>query len=81
MVRPWDDFLSRQELIQRYGDSSGRDMAQMPWFFVLACYKLACLLEGTYAASKAGKVPAKVGASVHEYATWLMTKGRQIIAG
>lgn len=81
MVRPWDGFLSRQELIAHYGALSGRDMAQMPWFFALACYKLACLLEGTYAASKAGKVPENVGKSVHGYATWLMTKARQIIAG
>lgn len=81
MVRPWEGFLSRRELVERYGALSGRDMTQMPWFFALACYKLACLLEGTYAASKAGKVPAKVGESVHGYATWLMTKARQIIAG
>ncbi|WP_395398116.1 phosphotransferase family protein [Novosphingobium sp. BL-8A] len=81
MVRPWDGFLSRRELVELYGTLSGRNMDEMPWFFALACYKLACLLEGTYAASKAGKVPANVGESVHGYATWLMTKARQITAG
>ena len=81
MVRPWEGFLSRRELIALYGEQSGRDMAQVPWFFALACYKLACLLEGTFAASKAGKVPEPVGRSVHAYATWLMTKALQIIAG
>ena len=81
MVRPWDGFLSRRELVELYGELSGRDMSEMPWFFALACYKLACLLEGTYAASKAGKVPTNVGKSVHGYSTWLMTKARQIIAG
>ncbi len=81
MVRPWDGFLSRRELIDLYGQISGRDMDAMPWFFVLACYKLACLLEGTYAASKAGKVPEAVGASVHGYARWLTAKARQIMAG
>ena len=81
MVRPWDGFLSRRELVELYGSLSGRNMSAMPWFFTLACYKLACLLEGTYAASKAGKVPANVGESVHGYAAWLMTKARQIIAG
>ena len=80
MVRPWDGFLSRQELVDLYGSLTGRDMSEMPWFFALACYKLACLLEGTYSASKAGKVPSNVGNSVHSYATWLMTKARQIIA-
>jgi aminoglycoside phosphotransferase (APT) family kinase protein len=81
MVKPWDGFLSRNELVALYGELSGRDMTEMPWFFALACYKLACLLEGTHAASKAGKVPAAVGDSVHAYATWLTTKARQIIAG
>lgn len=81
MVRPWDGFLTRDQLIARYCAASGRDITQVPWFFALACYKLACLLEGTYAASKAGKVDTKVGASVHGYATWLMTKARQIAAG
>jgi aminoglycoside phosphotransferase (APT) family kinase protein len=81
MVTPWDGFQSRAELVRLYGELSGRDMAEAPWFFALACYKLACLLEGTYAASKAGKVPAKVGEPVHAYAVWLTTKARQIIAG
>ncbi|MET0363761.1 MAG: phosphotransferase family protein [Sphingobium sp.] len=81
MVQPWDGFLSRAELIDLYGALSGRDMSAMPWFFALACYKLACLLEGTTAAWKAGKVPDKVGESVHAYATWLMNKARQVIAG
>jgi aminoglycoside phosphotransferase (APT) family kinase protein len=81
MVAPWDGFLPRAELVRLYGELTGRDMAEMPWFFALACYKLACLLEGTYAASKAGKVPAEVGDQVHGYAVWLMAKARQIIAG
>jgi aminoglycoside phosphotransferase (APT) family kinase protein len=81
LVQPWTDFGSRGDLIRRYGDLTGRDMAEIDWFFALACYKLACLLEGTVAASKAGKVPAHVGESVHAYASWMTTKARQIIAG
>lgn len=79
MVKPWADFMTRRQLVDLYGELSGRDMAEMPWFFALACYKLAVLLEGTTAAWKAGKVPENVGVSVHGYATWLMTKARQII--
>jgi aminoglycoside phosphotransferase (APT) family kinase protein len=81
MVRPWHDFMSRAELVRRYGEISGRNMDAMPWFFALACYKLACLLEGTYARSKAGQIPADVGASVHGYAVWLMNKAAHTIAG
>lgn len=81
LVQPWEDFSPRAELVRRYGELTGRDMGEMNWFFALACYKLACLLEGTVAASKAGKVPADVGAQVHHYASWLTAKARQIIAG
>lgn len=80
LVRPWQDFLSRAELVRRYAEISGRDLQAMPWFFALACYKLACLLEGTFARSKAGQVPANIGEQVHAYAVWLMTKATQVIA-
>ena len=80
MVQPWDGFMSRGELIALYGRLSGRDMSEVPWFFALACYKLACLLEGSYARSKAGQIPADVGAQIHVYSTWLMAKAMQIIS-
>jgi aminoglycoside phosphotransferase (APT) family kinase protein len=80
MVSPWNAFAPRDELIKRYCRGTGRDEAAVPWFFALACYKLACLLEGTVAAARAGKVPQNVGASVREYSTWLTTKGRQVIS-
>ncbi len=81
LVKPWADFLSRADLVKRYGELSGRSMDAMPWYFTLACYKLACLLEGTYARSKQGQIPAEVGASVHNYAVWLMKKAQQLLAG
>ncbi len=81
LVQPWDGFMTRAELVRLYGEISGRDMSAMPWFFTLACFKLACLLEGTYARSCAGQIPADIGKSVHGYATWLMNKARQTIAG
>jgi aminoglycoside phosphotransferase (APT) family kinase protein len=81
LVQPWQDFLSRAELVRLYGEISGRDLSAVPWFFTLGCYKLACLLEGTYARSKQGQIPANVGQHVHAYALWLMNKAAQIIAG
>ena len=80
LVQPWDGFLSRAELVQLYGEISGRNMDEMPWFFALACYKLACLLEGTYARSKQGQVPEHIGQHVHAYALWLMEKAHQLTA-
>jgi aminoglycoside phosphotransferase (APT) family kinase protein len=80
VVTPWDGFMSRAELIALYGELTGRDLSSLPWFFVLACYKLACLLEGTYARSLVGKAPKEMGDYLHNYATWLMAKARQLIA-
>jgi aminoglycoside phosphotransferase (APT) family kinase protein len=80
MVTPWDGFLPRKELVRMYGERSGRDMRAMPWFFCLACYKLACILEGSYARAKAGQAPVDIGERLHAYALWLLAKARQIMA-
>jgi aminoglycoside phosphotransferase (APT) family kinase protein len=80
VVKPWDGFVSRDDMIKLYGELTGRDMSQIPWYFVLACYKLACLLEGTYARSKSGKASLEMGVFLHNYALWLMAKARQLVA-
>jgi aminoglycoside phosphotransferase (APT) family kinase protein len=80
LVKPWQDFMSRAELSRLYCELTGRDATVVPWFFTLGCYKLACLLEGTYARSKQGQIPENVGQSVHAYALWLMNKAAQLIA-
>ena len=79
VVTPWDNFMTRSELIALYGELTGRDMAAMPWFATLACYKLACILEGTYARACAGKAPKETGDFLHNYALWLMARAQQII--
>lgn len=79
MVQPWDGFMSRAELVRLYGELTGRDMSAMPWFFTLACYKLGCILEGTYARSKAGQAPAEIGERLHNYALYLFAKAKQLI--
>lgn len=79
MVRPWDGFMSRAELVRLYGEITGRDMSAMPWFFTLACYKLGCILEGTYARAKAGQAPMDIGERLHAYSIYLFAKARQII--
>lgn len=81
VVQPWDGFMTRGELVKLYGELSGRDMTQMPWYFCLACYKLACILEGSYARSLAGQAPVETGKSLHQYALWLLAKAGQIMAG
>jgi aminoglycoside phosphotransferase (APT) family kinase protein len=79
-VTPWDGFMTRAELVSMYGRLTGRDMTGMPWYFVLACFKLACLLEGTYARACGGKAAMEMGLYLHNYALWLLAKADQLIA-
>jgi aminoglycoside phosphotransferase (APT) family kinase protein len=47
-------FRSRQDLIERYAAATGRDVEGLRWYTVLAIWKLAILLEGSYARHLAG---------------------------
>ena len=47
-------FPSRDELAKRYADRSGRHVDDVTWYEVLAIWKLAILLEGSYARHLAG---------------------------
>jgi hypothetical protein len=40
-------------------------MNPVPWYFVLACYKLGIILEGTYARATAGLAPKATGDQLH----------------
>ena len=47
-------FSSRADLIDRYANATGRDVDNLDWYQVLAIWKLAILLEGSYARHLAG---------------------------
>jgi aminoglycoside phosphotransferase (APT) family kinase protein len=40
---------SAAELVARYGDRSGRDVSRIDWYDVFSRWKLAIVLEGSYA--------------------------------
>ncbi len=42
-------FMDRADLAARYGQVSGRDLTQLPFYVAFAYWKLACILEGVYA--------------------------------
>ena len=44
-----DGFSTRAELIRQYEERTSRDAAALDWYRVLATWKLAILLEGSYA--------------------------------
>jgi aminoglycoside phosphotransferase (APT) family kinase protein len=48
-------FHTRAELIEAYAKASGRDVASVDFYQVLALYKLAVISEGIYARFQMGK--------------------------
>jgi aminoglycoside phosphotransferase (APT) family kinase protein len=77
--QPWDGFPRAEELVQRYALGSQRDLSNVRWYAVLACYKLGILLEGTHARACAGKAPIDVGQQLHESAFRLFERAVQWI--
>lgn len=75
-----DGLASESELVARYGERTGRDTTAVPWFAVLACFKLAVILEGTYARSLAGSAPRAVGDRLHRAALDLFAQALRRIA-
>jgi aminoglycoside phosphotransferase (APT) family kinase protein len=47
-------FPTRDELIARYAEASGRDVSELDFFLALGYWKLAIILEGVYARYAAG---------------------------
>src|SRR5271163_3075061 len=54
------------DLVERYARNTTRDLSQVTWYTVLACFKLGIVLEGTNARAGAGKAPKEVGDLLHE---------------
>ena len=48
-------FLNRDQVIERYATVSGRSVAQLDWYVILASYKLAIIVEGINARYQMGK--------------------------
>jgi aminoglycoside phosphotransferase (APT) family kinase protein len=60
-------FPTREELLGRYAERSGRDLAQLDFYVALGYWKLAIILEGVYARYAAGGY-GKVDPGIQEFA-------------
>ena len=52
-----DHYPTRAEMAARYAERSGRDLSALPYYEALALFKLAVILEGTYARKHKAGVP------------------------
>ncbi|MCB1291555.1 phosphotransferase family protein [Mycolicibacterium sp.] len=69
------------ELIERYATSTDRDLSQIDWYAVLACFKLGIILEGSHARAAAGLAPREVGDVLHTATVRLFDRARAIMDG
>ena len=73
-VEPFDGFPTPDELVARYAERSGRDVGRIDWYVVLACFKLAIILEGSFARACAGLAPMPTGERLHVAAVRLLAR-------
>ncbi len=52
-----DGYPTRADMAARYAERTGRDLSALVFYEVLALFKLAVILEGTYARERAAGVP------------------------
>ncbi|WP_276968511.1 phosphotransferase family protein [Desertimonas flava] len=70
---------STDEVIARYGELTGWDLADLPWFRVLACYRLGIILEGSNARADAGLAPREIGDRLHEHTVGLFEQALRLV--
>lgn len=70
---------SRAELIKRYAEGSTRDLSEIQWYAVLACFKLGIVLEGTYARACAGKADRGLGELFHTITCALFERAQEFM--
>lgn len=78
MIR-WDGLPRRTELIAHYRQRSQRDLSQIEWYAVFACYKLGIILEGTHARACAGRAPRDMGTRLHHAACKYINRARGLM--
>ena len=71
---PWSGFPEADELVAHYAHHSGRDVSDIAWHKVLACYKLGIINEGTYARACAGQASMETGIYLHRFAIGLFER-------
>ena len=74
-----DGLPSRSEVIARYREGSGRDLANVTWYEVLACFKQGIVLEGSHARAFAGLATQEIGDRLHATTMALFKKANELI--
>ena len=71
---------STNDVIDYYAARTDRDLRDLIWFRVLACYRLGLILEGTYARACAGLAPVDVGNNLHLMTVYLLHQALELVS-
>jgi aminoglycoside phosphotransferase (APT) family kinase protein len=74
-------LCSPQDMIERYAANTIRDLTDIDWYAVLACFKLGIILEGTHARAAAGLAPTEVGDYLHAATLRLFERAQRLMDG
>ena len=72
-------LATADEVIARYGAQVDRDLDDLPWFRVLACYRLGIILEGSHARAFSGLTPIEIGDRLHAHTLMLFAQAADLI--
>lgn len=75
------DLATPDELIERYAQNTSRDLSNIDWYTVLACFKLGIILEGSYARATAGLAPKEIGDQLHTATVRLFERAAALTTG
>lgn len=75
------DLATPDELVARYAQNTDRDLSNIDWYSVMACFKLGIILEGSHARAAAGKAPKEIGDMLHTATVRLFERARRIMEG
>lgn len=78
-IKPWIGFPNHAQLVAHYRECASRGLENINWYAVFACFKLAILIEGTYARACAGKVSMEIGQKLHDRAKHLIARAENWI--
>ena len=67
------------EVIGRYDGQVDRDLSDLRWFRVLACYRLGIILEGSHARAFSGLTPVEIGDRLHASTLDLFAQAAELI--
>jgi len=67
------------EVIARYAKRTTRDLSDVKWYWVLACYRLGLILEGTHARACAGLAPRETGDRLHASSVGLFEQALELM--